>query len=982
MGLLYLVNTSARAQTTIKERVGITPGTTTSNAHPNGHVARTASLDNIRVELSWSPGPPNVDVRMYLQAPCLISFDTALYASGGILISYTFAAPRLGTYLVSPQACVVSPDSVTCTTRIYVNDSLVAHNEGIDLLVGCCGGYCLFPGGSAYNYDPPYFNTFKVYSYAEAIYGHEYTSIYLEGSNDCSFTRWFPAEDEVTLTITAGGQYSSFHNDNDDSLGGTVTGLIAQLEQMRLVADGVEPPAGGAPVTITATSAGITAQGTVIVRPRGPLTLDFYNVYDFPLPYGSDIPLFVHCVNDFGDEFAPPEGTTYKFDVLDGSQWGWFGGRPDGTVRDTLTCVQDGGRTVAVFSVMEAIPDTQHTVTFRVTPSDASIGVGTHSFTVGPQVRPYIEVSFDPPTVAPGDTALVILQRRTEEGTLASYPETETFDVSIRNGGRYGVLLADRDTAQQFTEIGQGFKLIAADSIDVDSAHITVLVHPPSVPSGPMRHSKERVASIAEKSPPVSLREVQNKTVAVHSKRGSGAVTLDDFGFDGAGVGKLLVTKGGHTILLGETKYYQAREDPHYSDRLTIEERLEPTQLTGNGWLTTDVWATNPPVRRASNTVGRVGVYWEKGRPIPTDPQKNLDDGLIRLVGRYWHSDTTYKVTLTAAIGTRVGSIDIEVEKPKRLGSNLLATHINQGIDIASHRFSVDSMCIKWGGIYGIPPQHIKSQISIESVYDPRLQAVCPAYRYEPWSTELRDQDVADLEGNTHFWVTLTPSSMGNGNAVPMHQNTRYMSYVQEAHSVWYFIEQYSSIVQSPAPYGGDPLFGYRAANGNLVFSHYSLPRNEYRPIREREYARMHLLATTENTEANRVARERFITYFRDQYRSGRWIGLNSRPAQSRVASSYGPIQTMYTTAIARQYPTGRIEIPENLNISDTFFPFAMAHYVVLLENQFGSGNPSSSNWSQGFETALKGVYHGWNPSRRNYDQDVMQAAANFQPVH
>jgi hypothetical protein len=431
--------------------------------------------------------------------------------------------------------------------------------------------------------------------------------------------------------------------------------------------------------------------------------------------------------------------------------------------------------------------------------------------------------------------------------------------------------------------------------------------------------------------------------------------------------------------MLGETKYYYATAK---DGKLTIHETYLEELPSGGDVVHSDIWGNNPvaPVLLENKPSGRkLGMYWDKKYPRYLGGMymdlEDLPTGMIRLVGRYWTKDSVYTAKLITGNYTPQTSLGIEVKKPSTLG-----TTYSRGLDITNsgQTYSIDSMCIKWGGIYGFPPQHIKAQITKESVYQGGV--FHPAYRYEPWSRYGEfDPNVAAL--NSHFRTTLEPTrSMGDGGGVPNHHNLLYMTYVQEAQSVWYFIQQYSTIESSPAP-SGHSLFGSRDTYGNLVFKGYPIPINEYQNKRSEVYFELGLDEDIENINANNIARQRFITYFSDEYDSDDgYIGLNNRPAQSRIASSYGPIQIMYINATLRGYSTGLTDLPENLSINDTFFPFAMAHYIRLLEEQIGTGNASTSNWPQGFENCLNEVFHRWN-STFDYDTDIMRDANNFLPV-
>jgi hypothetical protein len=446
--------------------------------------------------------------------------------------------------------------------------------------------------------------------------------------------------------------------------------------------------------------------------------------------------------------------------------------------------------------------------------------------------------------------------------------------------------------------------------------------------------------------------------------------------FDPSKVFEDTIVVKGSEIMLGETKYYYATQETN--GELTIHETVS-TELPA-GAVSSDIWGNNPvaPVLIENKPSGRkLGVYWEKKYPIYTGntftSMEDLPTGMIRLVGRYWHKDSVYIVKLTTGNYPTPTSLGIEVKKPTLLGTSDFARARNNGLDINGHPYSVDSVCIMWGGIFGFPPQNIKGQYERESFFeDVELHAYTPGYRYEPWSAEFWP-DVQNLRTTSHFWVTS--QSMGNGDGVPTHQNTRYMSYVNPQQYVWDLIDEYSTIVHDTPPNEhGYSLFGsFHQSDGRLTFI-YPRATGQYNIIHRRVYRQMHLNNNVENYQANLRVRAEFIEFMSTIY----FGGLSTRVAQSRLASSYGPLQTMYTTALGEGYQNGIHNTPENLNDLNIFFPLAMAHHITLLIGEIGEVD--ANNWESGFEETMRIVYNGWNDTP-GYDAQVLRYSRKYLPT-
>ena len=587
---------------------------------------------------------------------------------------------------------------------------------------------------------------------------------------------------------------------------------------------------------------------------------------------------------------------------------------------------------------------------------------------------PPVVVRFHPRRVAPGDTANIIVKQWNPDGTITDFPRNQLFEVGIWSKGNCGTILSGSDTAQYFIYRLQPFKFIASDSVDVDSVGIFVgevfEVVGSTVPggkgnSGKSVKAKPTMTSLSVKSPNLKISVNKSGTNPTGRKAVSEANNFSSSLFN---IGYVKIKR---TILLGQTKYYYAAQDPNNPNKLIIKETTTTPPALGAGGLANATF--DDPVATAGSE--KNPVYWEKKWPQYSGntftSMAPLTSGMIRLVGRYWEDGKTFKTTLKAHTPDgRSGSIDIEVVKPARLGTSTFAKSRDHGLDVNGNPYSVDSVCISWGGKFGFPPQDLKAQYESESVFDAHLNAYAPAYRYEPWTVEFWP-DVQDMKDISHFWVS---QDMGNGDPVPNHQDTRYMTYAFSPQSVWYLIQQYSTVVDNVSP-TGYVLFGsYDAETGLLTFPNYSRPTTMYNRIRRNIYQSIHLNPAVQNVQANLAARSQFISYMSTEYKGG----LVNRIAQSRIASSYGPLQLLYTTALDRSYPTGIHDTPENLNVLTTFFPFAMAYYVRCLSHCVTDIN--SGNWNDGFEGTMVEVYQQWN-SKPGYNSGVMANATKYPPT-
>jgi hypothetical protein len=107
---------------------------------------------------------------------------------------------------------------------------------------------------------------------------------------------------------------------------------------------------------------------------------------------------------------------------------------------------------------------------------------------------------------------------------------------------------------------------------------------------------------------------------------------------------------------------------------------------------------------------------------------------------------------------------------------------------------------------------------------------------------------------------------------------------------------------------------------------------------------------------------KRMAVYLRDEfqfYDDNNTKGMKNMIAQTRLASSYGLFQVMYTTAILKawSYPTDVEHKPEALNEVDTNFVYATERQKKLLASY-----ENKNNWTDGYEeTIRKSVLKDWN---------------------
>jgi hypothetical protein len=345
-------------------------------------------------------------------------------------------------------------------------------------------------------------------------------------------------------------------------------------------------------------------------------------------------------------------------------------------------------------------------------------------------------------------------------------------------------------------------------------------------------------------------------------------------------------------------------------------------------------WSVEPLVG------GRPGVYHEDRESTGAELEGT---DRIRLIGRYWTPDTTYKVRLTAAQGGRSDSIIVTVVKPDSLGRQN-----NVAQDIDGHNYNLDSLIIHWAGKEGIPPQMLKAQIKHESGFN-------PTHRYEPHKDvqyQHRRADSSAMANNAYWIVDATnigmpqpPANVGNlrdGRLTVPIQYPRYSG------TVWDFFDSHRFLYT-------------RSMRGIFKNTWESYVGKELRRIKR-------ILTHADTLSAHQAADDSLWQYLRYEYDGG----FQNYKAQTRIMASYGLLQLMYYFALSEDnYPHDRqstaldqrLNPPERLNsIEHYYIPFAVHH----LKTKFALFEVFSRkrDWTDGFEKTWRKTLNAYNGNR------------------
>jgi hypothetical protein len=421
-----------------------------------------------------------------------------------------------------------------------------------------------------------------------------------------------------------------------------------------------------------------------------------------------------------------------------------------------------------------------------------------------------------------------------------------------------------------------------------------------------------------------------------------------------------------HTIMLGETKYYQAREDPSNSDRLILQESAEPT--ANMEWiLDSDIWGTEPFERILGQSLG---VYWDMNKErftldahgLGSVTTESLDPGVIRAVGRYYAKDEPSVVRLKARRGGRSGSIEITVISPDSLGGRPYRT----ARDVFNNEIVLDTLVVSHAGLSGIPPQLIKGQMDKET-------NATPAYRYEPWE-DIKYQTNARWRrryfGSPNcFVVDSARGTMGTGNSIPTtHSNvrtTRSPIAIDYTRSPLTIRQYLAAWLKEYARSRDTTIFN---AGGVAIQKKW---RENCRMIGKRIKSRREVLSialdsTAEQLERGAVGEKKY-----------------DRTAQTRIMASYGFVQlTHYTATDKNLNGFGRRVTdhnPELLNEQQYCMPAYTQRLNRELPKVIGTSMPEG-NWRRGYFGSWLVVLGCYNPYENGYPNAVMDRSTKYYP--
>jgi hypothetical protein len=574
--------------------------------------------------------------------------------------------------------------------------------------------------------------------------------------------------------------------------------------------------------------------------------------------------------------------------------------------------------------------DSTTPVEIRITPS--APGVAPSRLVLPVKQGPTCPVVLlDPPDPAPGDTCRIRMMKKKFDGTITEYGPDQLFSIMLYPD-EAGTLYSPHrtDTADYFNAVPQ-------DNLMWLTA-----------------------GEIAEES--VSVYMWANEVVPGEKaeKRGVGGVTR---GPDQEMCNAAFATlkQKPFKIMLGETKYYQAKYDPADSSKLVIQELGSPVLAGG---IPEDVWGDHPVLRGEGQAFG---VFWDKLQPVfltdSTEPAMTaLSPGLLRIVGRYWSASGSVSVVLAATHRGRRTEREVRVISPDLLGSRNNLISGPSAVGGVSQQWNIDSMIVSEAGKEGLQPQMIKAIMKKESGF-------FPTYRYEPFD-DLRKihNGKSGFDSSHRYWVQ---DQLDLGQPPPpIHENLR---------------DGLGNLISYP---GFQNLWAYYSSNARLYGKRiYASLQQKWNQLYQaaRDSIRRSVNSDRRASDSAAVAAESsYVRWLKYELGDSGMIGL---VAQTRIAASFGLMQLTYYGGVQStrgypgyNYPNDSEDYPpELLNRPDIGLKYGLLHFKKKIRDVLGNVPFGAESWSAGLEVIYWRALRGYNGSRR-YPHPVFQFAAEYIP--
>ena len=344
-------------------------------------------------------------------------------------------------------------------------------------------------------------------------------------------------------------------------------------------------------------------------------------------------------------------------------------------------------------------------------------------------------MSRPPDEVDYGDTVSLIVRAVDINGAFVPLDTTYQFTVTMRDTVGYGFLMHGGIVDTTFTVeadsgVGKWFQYAATGVIPGDTV-VEIPFHLKAVNQAVFPGIASRSSMHPEQNAHPSIKNKvsgKNKSVATVNRANPKSITWIIPGSQPDSIiTDTLQSEKHREILLGETQYLYVEAD----NKGKYELAKSATPMTGP--LPTANFDSIKAYNRngtCSTCSQRLGIYYEY-----KDSTGKALTNQIRIIGRYWCPESTYLAEIVVKDGNKSDRWIVEVKKPDSLLSPNQNPTYDKSLDVFEQPNNIDSLCIAYGGKYGIPPQMLKGQIDLPPIFRTQKNDIFTGTKgvSEPW---------------------------------------------------------------------------------------------------------------------------------------------------------------------------------------------------------------------------------------------------------
>lgn len=439
--------------------------------NPQSVILADAPLSNhtIRVDIQWSPANLPGWI-LYYDLDCDQNNHSSTTSTTGTN-TYSLTSPGYENYQIQFRFGSLDPNqpTITGTYQLYYDEQLI-RSASFQAQPASYSNFAYFNT----HYQSPVLTDYTFSIYTSEICPGRYEDIYLTTSRNCNATAEINTEqDSITLTIETGKEFVSFYKNNQKK--DTVTFMYHELGSVYLRQDSIYTGTASINVNIKSDWTGIIKYQQLVINPQ--------EQFQIRVP---DQPIIVFSggvgglkIETYNSSICPPyisENLRYTALIKKDSSRGLLYDYDTGQSGDTLTNLtpQEDGEKYLDFITEGEILNEEDTVLIKIFANDENIDTTEAVVIIYPN---NLNVQIIPPLIQQGDIARVVLKKRGVNG-LEDFTADKLFNVEIVQGLEYGLILdsLSNDTLTIFSNIPQGFKIIAKDSTGIDSTKIRIKV--------------------------------------------------------------------------------------------------------------------------------------------------------------------------------------------------------------------------------------------------------------------------------------------------------------------------------------------------------------------------------------------------------------------------------------------------------------------------------------------------------------------------